>query len=91
MNPGLLHGLITFYCFYQQAAYKINNVVRGKNHKQTAKERATSLFDSLAPPFVWKHQPEEVMNWFVENGYSAVNNTSLPTELYGFNICGIKN
>lgn len=90
MNPALLHGLISFYCHYQQAAYKLNNLLRGKNHKQTAKERATSLFDTLAPPFVWKHTPAEVMNWFTETGYTEIKDTSLPTELYGFNICATK-
>lgn len=90
MPPGLLHRLLCGYASAFQAAYKVNQCLRGRRHDQTVRERVTSLFDTLAPPFVWKHSPSEVAAWFAEEGYRDVSDTSLPGETIGFNIRGVR-
>ena len=90
MNPSLLYGFISFYAHYHQLAYRLNSFIRNKPHNQTAKERITSLFDTLAPPYVWRHSLEEAIQWFVEDGYRDIKDTTFPGEMWGFNICGIK-
>ena len=90
MNPTVLYGLISFYCNYHQLAYRLNSFFRGKPHHQTAKERTTSLFDTLAPPFVYKHTVAEVTKWYEAADFMNITDTSLPTEQWGFNICGTK-
>jgi len=88
LPPTLLYGVVYAYAALFQAAYKVNEMARGRKHDQTIRERVTSLFDTLAPPFVWRHAPTEVMEWFREDGYIDVADTSLPEDTAGFNIRG---
>jgi 2-polyprenyl-3-methyl-5-hydroxy-6-metoxy-1,4-benzoquinol methylase len=91
LPPKLLHGLLTIYASYFQLAYKLNGILRGKKHNQTIKERVTSLFDTFAPPYVWKHEPAEVINWFKAAGFYDVTENTLPMDAaIGINICGKK-
>lgn len=90
LSPSLLYFLIYSYSAYHHLAYKINALVRNRKHNQTIKERTTSLFDTLAPPYVWKHTPAEVMEWYKENGFNNIRDTSLTTDIYGFNIVGLR-
>ncbi len=91
LPPKLLYNLLFIYVSWFQLAYKINALLRGKKHNQTIKERVTSLFDSLAPPYVWKHEPEEVINWFKQAGFYTVAENTLPMDAaIGINICGKK-
>lgn len=57
------------------AFYKANELVRGRKHNQTVKERVTSLFDTLAPPYNFKHTEEEVKGWFEEEGFKDIEIT----------------
>lgn len=88
LSPSLLHSLILTYSAYHHVAFKLNALIRNRKHIQTIKERTTSLFDTLAPPYVWKHTPEEAMGWFTENGFTDIQDTSLHDDDYGFNIIG---
>lgn len=90
LPPAVLYAVLYVYASVFQAAYKANQWLRGRLHDQTVRERVTSLFDTLAPPFVWKHTPGEVVAWFEEEGYGGVSDTSLPEETSGFNIRGIR-
>ncbi len=58
LPPRILFALIHTYALAFHAFYSMGARLRGTRHEQTARERATSLFDSLAPPFVWRHRPE---------------------------------
>ena len=88
--PAFLYQLIYLYCGLHQLAYKLNALVRGRKHEQRLRERVTSLFDNLAPPFVWQHEPEEVAGWFQKDGFVYIKDTSIPGDPDGFNICGTK-
>ena len=88
--PSLLYTLLYGYAGVFQAAYAANRVLRGRSHDQTVRERVTSLFDTLAPPFVWRHEPAEVASWFREAGYEDVEDTSLPEDVHGFNVRGVR-
>ena len=88
LPPSLLYAVLYAYASVFQAGYAVNRVLRGRRHDQTIRERVTSLFDTLAPPFVWRHDPAEVMAWFREAGYVDVADTSLPEDVHGFNIRG---
>jgi ubiquinone/menaquinone biosynthesis C-methylase UbiE/uncharacterized protein YbaR (Trm112 family) len=91
LPPKLLYNLIFIYASYFQLAYKINELVRGKKHNQSIKERVTSLFDTLAPPYAWKHESKEVINWFQQSGFYDVRENTLPMDaVIGINICGKK-
>ena len=90
MPPGALYASIWIYSSIFNAFYSANAVLRNKKHNQSVRERTTSLFDSLAPPYVWRHTPEEVTEWFEENGYGNVINTSLPDDVSGFCMTGIR-
>lgn len=92
MPPGLLYGSIWMYSLIFHVIYKANAVIRGREHNQTVRERTTSLFDSLAPPYAWKHTPEEVTGWYKETGYDDVKNTSVPIDetAGGFCMAGIR-
>jgi SAM-dependent methyltransferase/uncharacterized protein YbaR (Trm112 family) len=90
VHPALLYGFVYAYAAVFHAAYKLNEIARRRPHDQTIRERATSLYDTLAPPFVWRHAPEEVMAWFRENGFTDVRDTSLPGDTAGFNVRGRK-
>lgn len=90
MPPGALYVSLWTYASVFQVFYKLNAVLRGRKHEQTVKERTTSLFDTLAPPYVWKHTPEEVFEWFRTLGYRNVRDTSLPDDDYGFCVTGTR-
>ena len=90
LPPRILFALIQAYALVFHAFYSMGAKLRGTRHEQTVRERATSLFDSLAPPFVWRHRPEEVAAWFGELGFTAVRETSLPGETAGFAVTGLR-
>ncbi|GDX52613.1 hypothetical protein LBMAG27_16600 [Bacteroidota bacterium] len=93
MNPKFLYALTWIYAAAFQFSYKAIAMVKGKKHNQTIRERVTSMFNTFAPPFVRKHTVEEVMQWYKENGFVNVKDTSIPdcfTEQFGFNIVGTK-
>jgi ubiquinone/menaquinone biosynthesis C-methylase UbiE/uncharacterized protein YbaR (Trm112 family) len=91
MPPKLLYSLLTVYTSYFHLAYKINEFIRGKKHRQTIKERVTLLFDSYAPPYVWRHEPAEVIEWFKASGFHDIKDTTLPIDYtIGFHIRGIR-
>ena len=90
LNPTLLYTLIYLYASFFYLSYKINNFIRGRKHNQTIKEHATSLFDTLAPPFVHRHDVLEVKQWFVEREFINLVETD-KANIDGFNICGTKN
>lgn len=88
MPPRLLWSLLYVHTAAFHAAYAVNRVVRGRPHDQTVRERVTSLFDTLAPPFVWRHEPEDVASWFAALGFEDVEDTSLPGDSGGSNVRG---
>jgi ubiquinone/menaquinone biosynthesis C-methylase UbiE len=89
MNRRLLYVLIYIYSSIFHFSYKMNELLRGKKHNQTIKERTTSLFDALAPPYAHKHEPSELVSWFKEKGYKDLTETDQENTA-GFNICAIK-
>jgi hypothetical protein len=90
LPPSVLYAALCAYATAFQAAYVANRVLRGRPHDQSIRERVTSLFDTLAPPFVWRHDPEEVAGWFREQGYVDIADTSLPEDVHGFNVRGVR-
>ena len=90
LPAAFLYNSILTYVFIHHSFYKLNTLLRGRKHEQTVRERVTSLFDCLAPPFVWQHDPEDVMRWFKMSGYTEIKDCSIPGDPDGFNICGVK-
>jgi SAM-dependent methyltransferase/uncharacterized protein YbaR (Trm112 family) len=88
LPPSLLYSSLVLYASIFQAFYRVNSVLRKRRHDQTVKERATSLFDSLAPPYVWRHTPREVIDWFTAAGFVEIRETTIPTDVDGFCITG---
>lgn len=88
LPPRVLYVLISAYAYLFHALYSTAARLRGRRHDQTARERTTSLFDSLAPPFDWKHNFEEVRGWFLEAGFDDVRDSSLPDDANGFAVTG---
>ncbi len=88
LNPRLLWAALWTYSAVFHAAYKANELLRGRPHRQTIGERTTSLFDTFAPPFVWTHTPDEVSGWFRELGYDEIADTSDAGNEAGFNVRG---
>ena len=88
MNPRLLWAALWTYSAAFHVAYKANELVRRRPHRQTIRERTTSLFDTLAPPFVWRHTPDEVFAWFRELGFDEIADTSDAGNTAGFNVRG---
>jgi len=88
MNPQLLWAAIWTYAATFHAAYKINELVRRRPHAQTIRERTTSLFDTLAPPYSRGHTPEEVSAWFRDLGFTEIADTSDAGNAAGFNVRG---
>ena len=84
----LLHGALLAYSAAFHVLYVAAAALRGRRHGQTIRERTTSLFDTLAPPYVHHHTPDEVSLWFAEAGFEAVRDTSLPDEAIGFCLTG---
>src|SRR5262249_32665462 len=89
LPQDLLYAAILAYASAFQLAFRLNALLRRRPHGQSIRERATSLFDTLAPPFVWRHSAPEVMGWFRNAGFVQVEDTSLPDDDYGFNIRGV--
>jgi SAM-dependent methyltransferase/uncharacterized protein YbaR (Trm112 family) len=88
LPPSVLYALVAAYSAIFHGFYSANSVLRNKEHNQTIKERATSLFDSLAPTYVWRHTVQEVTEWFHEKGFKEVRDTSVPNDVCGFCITG---
>ena len=64
--------------------YRIRSAFSGRPHGQTIRERTTSLFDTLAPPYVWTHTFEEVREWYLAAGYRDVRETTVANDPEGF-------
>jgi 2-polyprenyl-3-methyl-5-hydroxy-6-metoxy-1,4-benzoquinol methylase/uncharacterized protein YbaR (Trm112 family) len=90
MPPSLLYSLLYIYATIFQGFYSLNALVRRRVHNQSIKERVTSLFDTLAPPYVWSHTPQEVSEWFKAKGYVEIRDTSIPNDPEGFCITGVR-
>lgn len=88
LPPRLLHGLLEAYAQAFHVAYAAGAMLRGKRHDQTVRERTTSLFDSLAPPFVWRHSYDEVKGWFLEAGFEAIHDSTLVSDAIGVAVTG---
>ena len=89
MNPDILYAIIYLYSAGFHFAYKVNEIIRGRKHDQSISERTTSLFDTLAPSYVHKHEVQEVWSWFNQKGYSNLIETD-KDNVSGFNITGTK-
>lgn len=89
MNPSFLYNLIFIYVASFHFLYKLNELIRGRKHKQTMKERATSLFDALAPIYVHRHKPNEIKKWFEDKNYTKIKESDFENPA-GFNVCAIK-
>lgn len=87
MNPDVLYSSLYVYSSIFHTFYKANELVRGKKHNQTVKERVTSLFDTLAPPYDFKHTEEEVRGWFEEDGFENIGISDVENK-NGFNTYG---
>ncbi len=90
LPPALLHTFLLGYASIFHLLYTAGASIRGRRHPQSIRERTTSLFDSLAPPYVWRHTVEEVMQWFKEVGFSDIRETTVPGDEYGFCITGCR-
>lgn len=64
-------------------------IKRLRGNKQNTREMMINIFDWFSPEFRWEHEPAEVVKWFNRKDYSAVCITT--TDIFGFNITGIKN
>jgi SAM-dependent methyltransferase/uncharacterized protein YbaR (Trm112 family) len=90
LPPGLLFWLLQIYSTVFHVFYSGAARLRGRRHEQTIRERTTSLFDTLAPPYVWDHTVEEACRWFREEGFPEPVETTVPGEVYGFCVTGRK-
>lgn len=88
MAPSVLYALLFAYAAVFHAFYAAGALLRGRRHGQTIRERTTSLFDSLAPPFVWHHTVPEVVGWFEAAGFHEVVETTVPGDDDGFCVTG---
>ena len=88
LPPSLLYGSLVLYASVFQGFYRVNSVLRKRKHDQTVRERATSLFDSLAPPYVWRHTRHEVIDWFATADFVDIRETTIPDDVDGFCITG---
>lgn len=90
MAPGVLFWLLQTYASVFHILYLGATVIRGRKHEQTIRERTTSLFDTLSPPFVWHHTVEETCRWFREEGFPTPVETTVDEDLEGFCVTGRK-
>jgi SAM-dependent methyltransferase len=90
LPPPVLYASVFTYSAIFHGFYSVNSLLRNREHNQTIKERATSLFDSLAPAYVWRHTPEEVCGWFAEMSFEDMRDTSVPNDVCGFCITGAR-
>jgi 2-polyprenyl-3-methyl-5-hydroxy-6-metoxy-1,4-benzoquinol methylase/uncharacterized protein YbaR (Trm112 family) len=59
-----------------------------KGNKQNSREMMVDILDWMTPEYRWEHTPDEATSWFIKNNFTSVKVTT--TELFGFNIIGIK-
>ena len=59
-----------------------------KGNSQNSREMMVEILDWMTPEFRWEHTTDEVSNWFLENHFTNIKVTT--TELFGFNIIGVK-
>lgn len=88
LPPSLLYALVLGYSGIFHFLYTAGAAIRGRSHLQSVRARATSLFDSLAPPYAWRHTVEELRQWFREAGYVAIRETTVPGDGCGFCVTG---
>ena len=90
MPPRLLFALLLGYSTIFHVLYSAAARLRGRSHEQTIRERTTSLFDTLSPPYAWHHTVEEVSTWFRQEGFPEPVETTAPGEAYGFGVTSRK-
>jgi len=88
LPPALLYMLLLSYSTVFHALYAAGAAIRCRRHTQSIRERATSLFDSLAPPYVSRHTGAEVMQWFREVDFVDIKETTVPRDDCGFCVTG---
>lgn len=88
MAPGVLFWMLWAYSAVFHVLYSAGARLRGRRHTQTIRERTTSLFDTLAPPYVWHHTVEETCAWFQEEGFPEPAETTVPGDVDGFCVTG---
>ncbi|MCW3073658.1 MAG: methyltransferase protein [Flaviaesturariibacter sp.] len=59
-----------------------------KGNKQNPREMMIDLLDWLSPEFRWELTHEEVTAWYMKYGFHSIKVTT--TNLFGFNIIGVK-
>jgi ubiquinone/menaquinone biosynthesis C-methylase UbiE/uncharacterized protein YbaR (Trm112 family) len=89
LPPASLYAALFLHAALFHACYKANEALRGRPHRQTVRERVTSLFDSLAPTYVHHHTPKEVRSWFTAAGFVDVVETDQENPA-GFNLRGTR-
>jgi SAM-dependent methyltransferase/uncharacterized protein YbaR (Trm112 family) len=90
MPPSILFAILRAYSALFHVIYSVAARLRGKHHDQTIQERTTSLFDTLSPPYAWRHTVGEVCDWFREEGFPEPVETTVPGETYGFCVTARK-
>jgi len=90
LPPALLYPFLLGYSSVFHSLYTAGAAIRGQRHPQSIRERTTSLFDSLAPPYVSRHTVEELMQWFREVGFVDIRETTVPGDDCGFCVTGCR-
>ncbi len=90
LAPTLLYSLLLGYSSIFHVLYTAGAAISGRRHPQSIRARTTSLFDSLAPPYVWRHTVEELTQWFKEVGFENVRETTVPGDDCGFCVTGCR-
>lgn len=90
LPPALLYTVLLGYSSIFHILYPAGAGIRGQRHPQSIRERTTSLVDSLAPPYVWRHTVEELVQWFKEVGFVDIRETTVPGDDCGFCVTGCR-
>lgn len=77
------------YYLYLLTIFPISFIIkRLKGNKQNKREMMIDILDWFSPEFRWEHTTDEAAAWYYKRGYHSVRMTT--TNLFGFNIIGIK-
>jgi SAM-dependent methyltransferase/uncharacterized protein YbaR (Trm112 family) len=77
------------YYLYKITLFPVSLIVkRLKGNKQNSREIMIDILDWFSPEFRWEHEHDEAASWFYKRNYELVKVTT--TDLFGFNITGIK-
>lgn len=81
--------LLVFLCylaapFFALLKYVLNLTKRGARtyERRTLRENAVSLHDSFSPQFVWRHRPEEVVQWFRDAEFENVKSSAIAPHIF---------